>query len=303
MSINHVHAELAVIEAETLRATLDALISQGTLPAQTQRLPYPHETHGAFAAWDREQTDLSEELGALLITLQTVFGTRLMAQFGRIAGTEGVPAAISWLNRAAASVWLVDGTVPLVADTIRQAELILTEAARAGHLSMIDEAARQGIRPSPGVTVTVPQVAVDMAPVLAEQSVLQTVNTVAQRAAQAAVRTATLDLDIIINAVTTAVVDAPTAGVTTDLARVPVTRSWSAARVETIPQLPKPSAIYASELLDGFGCGPCSVVDGRDYETLEQAQTDYPSGLYIGCDGGSRCRGTLVVVWDETATP
>lgn len=64
-----------------------------------------------------------------------------------------------------------------------------------------------------------------------------------------------------------------------------------------------PAAIYASELLDRNTCGPCSLVDGRQYDTLAEARADYPTGIYQGCLGGPRCRGTLVFVWGEEEPP
>lgn len=54
---------------------------------------------------------------------------------------------------------------------------------------------------------------------------------------------------------------------------------------------------YASEIMDKATCGSCSSVDGRRYDTLEEAEEDYPFGIYVKCQGGSRCRGTLVVVF------
>lgn len=55
---------------------------------------------------------------------------------------------------------------------------------------------------------------------------------------------------------------------------------------------------YASELLDGSTCDECMAVDGTEYDTLDEAAADYPSGGYSECAGGPRCRGTVVVVAD-----
>lgn len=56
----------------------------------------------------------------------------------------------------------------------------------------------------------------------------------------------------------------------------------------------EPTRIYASELLDGNTCPACADVDGREYDSLEAAREDYPLGGFARCDGGPRCRGTLV---------
>lgn len=53
---------------------------------------------------------------------------------------------------------------------------------------------------------------------------------------------------------------------------------------------------YASELLDRATCSACADVDGTDYADLEAAANDYPAGGYVDCEGGDRCRGTLVAV-------
>lgn len=64
----------------------------------------------------------------------------------------------------------------------------------------------------------------------------------------------------------------------------------------------RPAKIYASELLDANTCGPCQSKDGHKYDTIDDAHKDYPTGGYSECQGGPRCRGTLVAVYDE-ATP
>jgi hypothetical protein len=74
-------------------------------------------------------------------------------------------------------------------------------------------------------------------------------------------------------------------------------RQAGAAGVEPEPR------VYASELLDRNTCGPCSMVDGAEYPSLEAGRADYPTGIYRACEGGPRCRGTLVFVWPDEAAP
>lgn len=64
-----------------------------------------------------------------------------------------------------------------------------------------------------------------------------------------------------------------------------------------------PRVIYASEILDRNTCGPCSLVDERSYATLAEARVDYPTGTYRGCQGGLRCRGTLVFLYSSESVP
>jgi hypothetical protein len=74
-------------------------------------------------------------------------------------------------------------------------------------------------------------------------------------------------------------------------------RATNAGRAAAIDQS-EPTSIYGSEILDENTCSPCRTVDGRVYETLEEALNDYPGGGYVGCDGMERCRGTLVAVYE-----
>lgn len=61
---------------------------------------------------------------------------------------------------------------------------------------------------------------------------------------------------------------------------------------------------FASEILDENTCGPCQEIDGKDYKTMTEARADYPqSGGYYACDGGARCRGTLIFLYEEGKRP
>lgn len=63
--------------------------------------------------------------------------------------------------------------------------------------------------------------------------------------------------------------------------------------------LPGGVKLYASELLDNNTCGPCADEDGKEFGTLEAARAEYSSGGYDNCEGGPRCRGTIVAVYEE----
>lgn len=57
--------------------------------------------------------------------------------------------------------------------------------------------------------------------------------------------------------------------------------------------------IYASEILDTNTCGHCIEIDGTEYESVVDAERDYPTGGYKDCDGRERCRGTIVKRYSE----
>lgn len=62
----------------------------------------------------------------------------------------------------------------------------------------------------------------------------------------------------------------------------------------------QPMRIYAGELLDGETCPPCHEIDGYLFPTEEEAMAWYPGGGPMAhCEGGNRCRGTLIYDWSE----
>lgn len=86
-----------------------------------------------------------------------------------------------------------------------------------------------------------------------------------------------------------------------DLARQANHAVVNAGRVETVERAEvQPSFLYASELLDGATCPRCRKIDGTEWETVAEARQHYPEGQgYVECEGGNRCRGTLVFVWED----
>lgn len=60
-----------------------------------------------------------------------------------------------------------------------------------------------------------------------------------------------------------------------------------------------PAEYTATEILDKNSCKPCRDIDGTRYTTLPDAREAYPTGGYVNCLGGARCRGTLVTVWPQ----
>jgi hypothetical protein len=83
-----------------------------------------------------------------------------------------------------------------------------------------------------------------------------------------------------------------------------LTAAENAGRVSVLEADPSSegSATYsATELLDDNTCEPCAEIDGEEFGSLSDAEDAYPSGGYIECDGGLRCRGTVVAVWDTSS--
>lgn len=67
-------------------------------------------------------------------------------------------------------------------------------------------------------------------------------------------------------------------------------------RFEVLDDAPDGTTYYASEILDANTCTACSAVDQTEYASLADATADYPFGGYKDCEGGDRCRGTVVAI-------
>jgi hypothetical protein len=74
-------------------------------------------------------------------------------------------------------------------------------------------------------------------------------------------------------------------------------------RMSTLYAAPS-AAYYGNEILDANTCKYCRRVDGRWLgNDLATAEKLYPNGGYVDCEGGPRCRGTIVAVFRPEQTP
>lgn len=74
-------------------------------------------------------------------------------------------------------------------------------------------------------------------------------------------------------------------------------RAQNNARIATLEEAP-PAQYVASEIRDKNQCRPCRDIDGRVFESLDEARRLYGTGGYRECLGGQRCRGTIVARWN-----
>lgn len=79
----------------------------------------------------------------------------------------------------------------------------------------------------------------------------------------------------------------------------------NSGRFEVFGRIPSEAAVdwYSSELLDAATCAPCAEEDGKSYPDLVAATRAYPTGGFVHCKGGPRCRGTVVATLAESAAP
>jgi hypothetical protein len=74
-------------------------------------------------------------------------------------------------------------------------------------------------------------------------------------------------------------------------------RAQNAGRIATLAVAPT-ARYVATERNDANRCDPCSEIDGTEFADLDAVRAAYGSGGYLLCEGGSRCRGTIVAVWE-----
>jgi len=81
-----------------------------------------------------------------------------------------------------------------------------------------------------------------------------------------------------------------------------LTSAQNTGRLNTALSGPTVS-LYASEAMDRNTCGPCASVNGKWLGNTDDPQTParvaevYPNGGYRFCEGGVRCRGTIVSIY------
>lgn len=298
----------AILEAETALLAAQAeylaeLIAAGILPEGARREPTARELRAGvrFAELDRIVT---EAVGLITRTIGPVrdqLVDELAAYLADAPDPYAVLARLEQLNPRDLPqlAEVLDSTATEVADQ-------LAAVAQAGADEALSEATRQGVPEHllPTVDATTEEVQAAAA-AHAQRVTMAPVTRAIAVGAEAAQRAATaIDASVIgtVNAAIEAIRQASTAG-PDDVARQAANVAHGIGRREAQTAMPEPAELYASELLDRNTCAPCAELDGQQYDTMADALADYPgAGGYVGCEGGSRCRGTLVIVWESEAT-
>lgn len=300
---------IALLEAEV--ELMQRLRDQGIIPLDARREPTAPELRAGvrFAELDRIVNNAAGLIARKADRVRDHVLDGLADQLAGIMAQADPWAAVEELAR------LTDPTNPAaiagLADVITAVEDEVTEdlltTARAGAAEALDEARRQGLpdRLIPDVDPvndTLEAAARAQAANVAKAPAIRLLDVAAEAGARAATTAGATGADVIAAALDGAE-NASRAG-QEDTARQAANVTHGLGRAAAQAQLPAPREVYASELLDRNTCGPCATVDGRTYETLEAGLVDYPgAGGFVGCDGGSRCRGTLVLVHNTEAAP
>lgn len=298
--------EVALLAAET--DYIAELIERGILPEGARREPTTRELRAGvrFAELDRIVT----QAGALIARTVGPVRDVLLAELGPMLERIVTGADASPYDVAEALTALDTTQIPGLPAALDEAieEIVgqLETVARAGAHEALGEALRQGVpetmlpRLPEATTAEVRAAAAAHASRVATTTVTRLLEAATEGATRAATVGGATTTDVITAAVQAAT-DASVAAIE-DQARQAANVTHGIGRRDAQTALPEPAEVYASELLDRNTCGPCADLDGTEYDTLEDGLMDYPgAGGYIGCEGGSRCRGTLVVVWPREA--
>lgn len=317
-------AELDVVEVELLAMELDADVAAGLVPAGAWRGLLPHERR-ARVNFVRLAADTDERLGRLnrrladerrwlAATIVELLGQAAPNGADRAARQRAIADVLDRLGDPARSP--ADDLPGLNRRRARLAEDVvaeLTGAVEDGWAQVLDEADAQGVPvrrlrdrvadPDDSIVDAEVRRELDRRARLASGAAYNT-GLDAVRDTGARLPLFGQDPDATIAELGRVAGESRTAGVETDHLRAALTQANGHGRLAAATELPTPAELYASELLDGNTCQPCSRIDGREYASLEEARADYPAGAgYVSCAGGERCRGTLVIVWSTEAEP
>lgn len=301
--------ELALLEAEV--NLLEELIRAGIMPEGARRQPTAHELRAGvrFAELDRLVLEAAALIGRKVDRVRDHVLDGLALELADAFGEPDPYAVLARLDefRDPTSGRVLPGLRELIDDVSTEVRDDLLATARAGAAEALDEGRRQGLpdRLIPDVDPIDPEVeaaATAHAQRAAKAPAERLLAVAAEAGARAATAAGATGGDVL-SAALDAAENASRAG-QEDAARQAANVAHGLGRTRALRQLPTPREVYASELLDGNTCGPCATVDGRTYQSLEDALIDYPgAGGFVGCDGGARCRGTLVLVHETEAAP
>lgn len=227
-----------------------------------------------------EHQSALEELLAAWAVVQTVQVAALVTQIGE-AVDAGDLEALAGLT--------VDSQE--AADVIAQA---LTQMGETAAARMVQEAASQG------VTVTDPGVeAGELAAVAATVAALMAASTAAEAGRIALSAAAGRTGDQVGKVVADHMAALTDAWLHDQLGGALLT-AQAHARFRVLEGAP-PALLVASEVLDRATCGPCREIDGTHFDNLTAARAAYGAGRYVFCQGGNRCRGLVIALWEEAS--
>jgi hypothetical protein len=261
------------------------------LPARDlRRQPYEHEI---TAATDFAAMDVAYETGFDRVE-------RLLESDWLPSLTSAARSAIEFTKAGTERKRLTRSDAARMSLTAPDAEplrLVLLDMARAGADAAVSELAEQGVAVLPLSDAELDGLVTDHATAVAQQTADGVRIAASRRAVQLAGSRSPVE---VADAVHSYVSGLKHQWERDQLAGA-IQMATNAGRFRVFDRIPSEAAtdFYASELLDTSTCPACMEVDGRQYASIEAATRDYPSGGYLDCRGGPRCRGTIVAVLPE----
>lgn len=307
--------DLTRLELDVIALELLAAETAATGLPYARRGLHPWERFTDFAGIDSAVEQAASLVDRQLARIGDHVLEGILEHFTDTAKASGSPWDLlelldSWASPAS------DVTMPGLADLMAsvQADIAgtLKGTAQGGADGMRQEALDQGVHPAiapeidTGASVEVGQVTDAQARAAVQGAASRVLNVAADLAGPLAGHTGTTAGDVAATVVD-GLEQASTAGRLLD-ARVAAEAAQGVGRKVQADNSTTPTQIYASELRDRGTCGPCAAVDGTRYRTLDEAEIDYPNlNGFADCLGRDRCRGTLVLIYDEAdpsaATP
>jgi len=277
-------AEHELILAETLTGTNVAFASRPLSDAEKEaKIRFGELEDNEQAAMKRAET--------ILRTLRGAIGASILGNL--LSGNDAVNPATAVAKLTAMSADQPKAVRQAIAAAIPALERLLSRSYTAASTTAIGEAKRQGVKdlpkplePSPGAFAAVAAVTAAYPWRRITGKLSDTLISPQNIAGPSLSRAIVLDqLEQI-----------PLDGAV-DLARQSIHGATNTGRFNTA-EVMEPRESFASEILDRNTCSNCEGVDGKDYDTLAAARDDYTDGGgYRACLGGSRCRGTLALIY------
>ena len=293
-------AALAVEVLELEAAALLALSAAG-FPTDLTRLPTPVEVASRtnFAGIEDDVAAAASEVAA---AARRGRGAALRLLQDYLASATTPAEVLGRVDALAAQLVILPGAGDVTGQVsrvslVRLLALVDTAATRA-----LDDATRGGLRAARGSPVVTPAAAATVA-AQARRVAVEAVGS-AVRAVRGAAYTIPRNMTgaEFLDLVHAEAADASVRALD-DVAAQAALSANGVGRLAGLEAIVSPHRLYASELLDRNTCRPCSHVDGRQYASRAEAEADYPDGRFRDCEGGDRCRGTLVAVAEAEAPP